>query len=556
MLDDLVNPPSRPVRPSSVPCLIDEGTGQPMFLSELRSRSDALARTLQNEMGIGENDLVSIFTPNHTDYLTIIWAVHRLGGIVSAINPGLTQEELVYHLQIARPALLIAHGESLSTAIEGARVLNITSSRVIVIDRHQGSGAPPCICLEELIARGLHLPPIKEFRLRDGQAKTQVAILCFSSGTTGKPKAVAVSHYNLICNVIQSATHHRVNDNHVPWEERRFRPGDVVSGVIPFYHMYGILSNLHWMIYSAMTVVVTQKFKYETMLQNIERFHITHLIIVPPQAVLLCKACEHPATKNYNLSSVRFCMVAAAPVTAELISQLLEALPGSHLGQGYGMTETTAAVCMFPTTQKVGTPGSAGQLVPGTIAKIVKPDGSLAGYGEPGELLIQGGQVSLGYYGNEAATKEAFRDGWLKSGDEVVIRENGDIFVVDRIKEFIKVKGLQVAPGELEGHLLNHPQIADACVIGIPDAYAGEIPLAFIVLQPDAAASAQKTEADAAKMKQDIVEYVAATKSRHKWLTGGVVFIDAIPKSPSGKILRRILREKAKTFRKPISSHL
>ncbi|TFY59370.1 hypothetical protein EVJ58_g5824 [Rhodofomes roseus] len=453
------------------------------------------------------------------------------------MSPSLTKNELVYLLQHARPSLLVAHEDNIQVALDSMQDVGLSASAIVLID----DTTSPLKSIDLLISQGTERPPIQDYKCESGEAKNLIAFLCFSSGTTGNPKAVSISHFNVICGVVQSATHHGVNDAHVQPEKRRFRAGDVCSGVCPFYHIYGIVTNLHWQVYSAMTVIVTQKFKFETMLQSIAKFRITHLVIVPPQAVLLCK---HPATKNYDLSSVRFCMVAAAPVTAELIGQLLETLPGIDLGQGY---EACAAVTMFPVSQKVGTPGSAGQLVPGTIAKVVKPDGSLAGVGESGELLIQGGQITLGYYGNEAATKES----WYCSGDEVYFNEQGDVFVTDRIKELIKVKGLQVAPGELEGHLLNHPDVADACVIGVPDEYAGEAPLAFVVLQPQIAKAVLHDAARREQMKSQIYNYVASAKSRHKWLTGGVIFVESIPKSPSGKILRRVLRDDAKAMQKP-----
>ncbi|OBZ76378.1 4-coumarate--CoA ligase-like 3 [Grifola frondosa] len=184
---------------------------------------------------------------------------------------------------------------------------------------------------------------------------------------------------------------------------------------------------------------------------------------------------------------------------------------------------------MFPVSQKIGTLGSAGQLVSGTIAKVVKADGSLAGVGEPGELFITGPQITLGYYGNDEATRETYIDGWLRTGDEVLFHENGDIFVVDRIKELIKVKGFQVAPSELEGHLIGHPDVVDVAVVGAPDDYSGEVPLAYVVLKPDTAKAIQENTSLAADVRTSIFKHVADVKSKYKWLAGGVEFIDGYP---------------------------
>ncbi|KAI9056488.1 phenylacetyl-CoA ligase [Trametes sanguinea] len=538
--------PTKSSQIGKYPCMIEEDTGRKVYLSELNYRTDALARAFNALYNIRSGDIVSLYIPNHVDYPALTWAIHRLGGIVAALSASLTSEELAYQLTVAKPSLLVAYVENLPAALEAAKAVNLPSSRIIVLDGQKSKTKLPHKSVEELV-NDKTLPPYEEFTFsKPGEAREKIAFLCFSSGTTGKPKAVAISHFNLISDLIQFAAFNHVNQNYAPWEEQRFRPGDVASGVLPFNHIYGLVINVHAMVYLAMTVVVSPKFNYERFLQNIDQYKITHLFIVPPQAVLLVK---HPLTKKFNLSSLRVMVAAAAPVSAELTTQLVEAFPKVSIGQGYGMTETTAAVTVFPVSQKVGTLGSAGQLIPGIVAKVVKADGSLAGVNEPGELLLKGPQIALGYYQNEQATKETFVDGWLRTGDEVLFDANGDMFVTDRIKELIKVKGNQVAPSELEGHLLDHPDVADVAVIGIPDDFAGEAPLAYVVLKPAVAAEVAKNPARAEEVKARLQKHVSATKSKYKWLTGGVIFIEAIPKSPSGKILRRVLRDQSKSLR-------
>ncbi|EIW53297.1 phenylacetyl-CoA ligase [Trametes versicolor FP-101664 SS1] len=538
--------PTKSADVGKFPCMIEEETGRKVYLSELQYRTDALARAFSALWNIGDGDIVSLYIPNHVDYPTLTWATQKIGGIVAALSASLTSEELAYQLTVAKPSFLVAYVENLPAAIEAANAVKLPHSRIIVLDGHKAPKKLALKTVEDLV-NDKTLPPYVEYKFtKPGQAREKIAFLCFSSGTTGKPKAVAISHYNVISDLIQFATLAGQGQNHAPPEERRFRPGDVVSGVLPFSHIYGLVVNLHAMFYVSMTVVVSAKFNYERFLENIDTYGITHLLIVPPQALLLVK---HPATKKYNLSTLRVIVAAAAPVSAELTTQLVEAFPKLHIGQGYGMTETTAAVTVYPITQKVGTLGSAGQLVPGITAKVVKPDGSLAGVGEPGELLLKGPQIALGYYHNEQATNETFIDGWLKTGDEVLFAENGDMFVTDRIKELIKVKGNQVAPSELEGHLLDHPDVADVAVIGIPDDFAGEAPLAYVVLKPAVAAEVAKTPGLVEEVKDRLQKHVSATKSKYKWLTGGVIFIEAIPKSPSGKILRRVLRDQSKALR-------
>ncbi|KAJ3933062.1 MAG: phenylacetyl-CoA ligase [Lentinula lateritia] len=542
---------TRPERPKAIPCLIDDTTGEKVFIEELRARTQYLASALNvnwNLSTFSYHDAVTGTASSLSDFPPCVWATHRLGGIVATLSPSLSVGELVHHLNIARPTLLFVHSDCFTTAYQAASAILLPLSKIVVLDGSTSVFEPsqlhPYRSFDSLIKQGSLLPPVIEKPFKDGEAKTRIAFLAPSSGTTGVQKAVAISHFNVISIVMQVAIFNRIGETYTQWEDQRFRPGDICCGFLPLYHIYGLVYNLHFMLYAGMSLVLAPKFHFESFLKSIERYRMTHLTIVPPQAVLLCK---HPAAKNYSLSSVRYCIVAAAPLSASLTRGLLRALPNVvHLGQGYGMTETCGTVSMFPLSQNVGTLGSGGQLLPGTLAKVVREDGTIAQVGDVGELYVQGGQVALGYYGDERATKETFVDGWLRTGDQVFFKENGDIFIVERIKELIKVKGLQVAPAELEGHLLMHPSIADAAVIGIPDEYAGEVPMAFVVLQPGAATLVEHDSNYATELQSSIFQHVVDAKSKHNWLKGGIRFTDVIPRNASGKILRRILREKTR----------
>lgn len=530
--------PLRPIRPSHVPWFIEDAGGRGVGHEEVRARTYGLANGLSLRFCVKENDLVVIFSPNHIDYAAAIWATHRLGGVVSCANPANHVNELLYQLKMVHASLIIAHSSSLHTALGAAQAVGLPSERVITFDESNQ------ISVGALIQQGLRSEPnFVERRLRKGEAKTKVAFLSFSSGTTGKPKAVAIPHFAPIVNVIQMAEQQKVNKNYAPWEEQRFRPGDVVAGVLPFFHIYGLVVGMHFMPFCGISVVVIPKFNFTEFLESIVRHRINHLLLVPPQIVLFCK---HPAVKNYNLNSVRFLMCGAAPLSTSLVNQLVKVLPNAQIGQGYGLTESAATITMFSVDEKLGVPGSAGRLVPGVVAKVVKDDGTLAGFNEPGELQVKLPSVALGYLNNDEATKETFVNGWLRTGDEVIIREDHEVFIVDRLKEIMKVKGFQVAPAELEGCLLGHPDISDACVVPISDSYSGELPMAFVVLHPNAVKRIALDPAEVERVKVSITKHVADNKAAYKHLTGGVELIDVIPKNPSGKLLRRVLRDRAR----------
>lgn len=286
--------------------------------------------------------------------------------------------------------------------------------------------------LDELVEEGLTstAPPFTEYKMKAGEAKTKMGFYCFSSGTTGRPKAVAISHYALVANVIQAACMTRLGDPTLAEEDKRYRPGDIASGILPLFHIYGLVVNLHQMLFSGMTVVVMPKFAFEEFLKSIVSHRMTHLLLVPPMIVLICK---HPAAAKYDLSSVRAVWSGAAPLTAEIVAQLAKRLPQACIGQGYGMTETATTVSSMRLGQKT-TNGGAGALIPGVRARVVKADGTLAGVGETGELHVTGPSMATRYANNEEASRETFVDGWVRTGDEVRFDENGELWIVDRLK--------------------------------------------------------------------------------------------------------------------------
>ncbi|KAF9016512.1 acetyl-CoA synthetase-like protein, partial [Hymenopellis radicata] len=513
--------PIRPQRPNGVPWLVADKSGQAMGLEEIRRRTTGLALGLQTNYSIGSS--------NHIDYPICMWAVHRLLGIVTPCNTALTIPELAQHIELSRASLIITHVDFLPTI----RGVGFPPDRIIVLLDQDSprSATPPTgfIGLEEVIKYGLKSGKrLKEVKLNPGEGKTKVAFYSSSSGTTGPPKIVQISHYAFIANVLQIATLNRVSEPYDDWDKLRYRPGDACLAVLPFSHIYGLVLVTHFNMFSGISVVVVPKFHFMDMLQSIVRHKITSLMVVPPQVVLLCK---DPIVKQFDLSTVRVVLCAAAPLSAELYEQLIQLMPDVYIGQAYGSTEATGVASMCPVQEKCGRYG--GVLAPGAAGRVVKADGTLAGYNEEGELYIRTPAAAIGYLHNDAATRETFVDGWIRSGDLVKIDDNEEIVVIDRLK----VKGLQVAPAELEGCILDHPYAADVCVVGVPHPYKGEVPLAFVALNTNGAHV----------VKASIMEHVAANKASFKHLHH-VEITQSVPKTPSGKLLRRELRDVARNL--------
>ncbi|KAG6911586.1 hypothetical protein DXG01_011889 [Tephrocybe rancida] len=526
-LDD--HNPIRPNRPEGTPWLIHDESGLALGHAEkdawFRKRDKLQVEHMYVQYSKKADSLVD--------------APHSKGRYCPA-NPAYKPDELVHQLRTSKAALLIIHPAFLSTARIAAREVGLADNRIIFIETPLHKLASSHLTLDQLVEYGLSVPiSYSEIRFNPGEAKTTLAFLSFSSGTTGKPKAVAIAHYSVIANVVQMVTHTKLNDpSH---RNKHFAPGDVAVAVLPFFHIYGLVVNLHFLLFAGLSIVVVPKFNFTAFLESI-----------------------HPSVKGFDFSHVKYLMCGAAPLSGDLVEQLCHILPNAFIGQGYGekqsirplafnqhilgLTETCTTVGMLPTTQKIGTLGSAGQLLPGMVARVIKEDGSLAREGEQGELVITGPSMALGYLNNATATKETFVDGWVRTGDEVIIK-NGDIFIVDRLKEILKVRGFQVAPAELEGHLLSHSDVADACVVSVPNDYSGELPLAYVVLSETAARRIAGNFGAAAQAKALLAKYVADAKAPYKHLTGGIEFIDAVPKNPSGKILRRVLRDEARKLK-------
>lgn len=353
-----------------------------------------------------------------------------------------------------------------------------------------------------------------------------------------------ISHYNVIANTLQINTYEAPYRQMLCEEEGNTHYTENALGLLPLSHIYGLIVIAHSSTYRGDGVIVLPKYDFKWLLTSIQDYKISMLFLVPPMIIHLTKQKEE--CKKFDLSSVRGCFTGAAPLGKETADELSKQFPKWHIRQGYGLTETCTVVCSSAPHDIWF--GSSGSLLPGMTARIVTVEGvEITGYDQPGELWVKSPSLVLGYLNNDKANRETFLDEadgrYMRTGDEAVIAKspngNEHITITDRIKELIKVKGHQVAPAELEAHLLTHEAVNDVVVIGIPSDREGEVPKAFVVKNPGA-------KGDDASLKKAIEKHVADHKTDYKRLRGGVEFIEIVPKSPSGKILRRLMRDQEK----------
>lgn len=471
--------------------LIDGPSGREMTAGELEDGIRRLAGGLKAR-GIGKGDVVAILAPNCPDYAVVFHGVAFAGATVTTINPTYTAPEVTHQLEDSGARLLVTVPAFLDIAQTAAGDVEIA-----VIGAAQGA-TPVSDLMGEALATQV---PV--------DAAVDVAVLPYSSGTTGLPKGVRLTHRNLVANVEQTLA------------VIGCKPGEWSVGFLPFFHIYGqtVLMNMH--LAAGAGIITIPRFDLELFLTLVAKHRTPTLFCAPPVAVALAK---HPMVASYDLSCVERFFSGAAPLGAEL-GDAVAARLGCLAVQGYGMTEMSPVSHATPRGQSRA--GSVGVTMPSTECRIVV-DGRDAGVGEAGELWVRGPQVMAGYHNRAEATADTLSpDGWLRTGDLAEVDADGYVFIRDRLKELIKVKGFQVAPAEVEAALLTSPMVKDAAVRGVPDDEAGEVPVAFVVPGEGAEEGA-------------IRAHLAAQLAHYK-LPRRITFVEAIPKSASGKILRRML---------------
>ncbi len=462
------------------PALLDGVTGRSLTYGALAEGVERIAAGLAAR-GFGRGDVLAINAPNAPEWPLPVLGALAAGGTVNTANPLYTARELATQLADARARVLVTAAPFADTAREAAARAGVEEVVLLGERSLDGDGPAP--------------PPSAD--------PDDVALLLYSSGTTGVPKGVMLTHRQVAANVAQIQARMPARD------------GEVVLAVAPFFHALGINVLLARSLAGGAAVVTLARFEVEPFLAAIQEHRVTQTVVVPPVLIALAK---HPAVDRYDLSSLRWIGCGAAPAGPDLEQAVADRL-GCVVGQGYGMTEATAGIALPDVTRPDAiVRGSVGRMLPGTEARVVD-----------GELWVRGPQVMSGYLGRPRATAATIDDeGWLHTGDLVRFDDDGNLFIVDRLKELIKYNGFQVAPAELEALLLTHPDVQDVAVVRGEDDEGGEIPVAYVV---------GSTDGDA------LMAWVAERVAPHKRVRR-VEHIDAIPKSPSGKILRRLLAER------------
>ncbi|GAA5910716.1 hypothetical protein JCM6882_002059 [Rhodosporidiobolus microsporus] len=511
----------------SAPAIIDGLTGKAMSRFEVRNLAQQLAHGFRHKAHLSPGDVICLFSPNMLLYPSVVLASQCAGLVFSGANAAYTPSELAHQLEDSGMKLFLVHPAILSVALAATSSLGWTSQEqqqriILAVRQNDAPNAPSGFRTLDSLISGQLLEPHK---VKD--PKKDVAFVGYSSGTSGKAKGVKSSAYNMTSLLPMT-------------EPLKLQDTDAVLAFLPFNHIYGLACILITALYHGAPLVSLPNYTLQSVCNAVQQYRATILPLVPPIALQLARS---PEVKKYDLSSLRLISSGAAPLGPELENELANVFSKCVVYQGFGLTETTGTTHMGFDAPR----GSIGPLIPRMKARLIDPDsGADVPRGQPGELWLAGPNIMLGYHNRPEANAETLVEDpqypgttWLRTGDIGYIDEKDNFYISDRLKELIKVKGFQVPPAELEGTLLDCPCVSDCAVIGVwNEDEATEYPRGYVVLSDEGKKQFDPAEAIQAWTKGKVAHY--------KQLKGGIKVVDLIPKSPSGKILRRVLRDQVK----------
>ncbi|KAF2663123.1 acetyl-CoA synthetase-like protein [Microthyrium microscopicum] len=506
----------------------DPETGRSYTYASVKAAATDFGKGLRAVWDWKKGDVVALYSPNCIDTPAIMWGTLWAGGVLSPANFAYTADELAFQLKDSNAKALVTQVDFLPVALKAAEIAGLDREFIILMGDKR---------LQD--ASFKHFTSIRNISgaIRYRKAKVvpekDLAFLVYSSGTTGLPKGVMLTHQNITSNLLQLQAS---ESNKLSWQGGPSGKGDRILAFLPFFHIYGLTCLIMQSCHRGFELVVMAQFELERFCQIVQEYKISFVYLVPP---ILLGLAKHPIVNKYDLSSLRMVNSGAAPLTKELILALQKRfeLP---VKQGYGLSETSPTTHVLPWDDWKSRMGSTGKLLPNLQAKYLDADGNELPVGETGELALKGPNVFKGYLNRPELTKDAFTpDGFFKTGDIGHEDKDGYFYITDRAKELIKYKGFQVAPAELEGLLIDHPKVDDAAVVGVySEEHASELPRAYLVVKQGVAANEATAE--------EISSWLASKVAPHKKLRGGIRFKEAIPKSTSGKLLRRLLKDEAK----------
>ena len=498
---------------------------------------------LRHKLGLQPRQRVGVISPNHTMYPVFVFAAEVAGLVTAPVNPALTVGELAKSLQQASVDIVLTHPSCQDNARAAWEQAKAAMGRPTASSSTVASEGLFMFDDADQLVSGNQGESDLRAQLTDNQLEsyhvedpaTETAFIMFSSGTSGAAKGVEITHSNVIHSVMALVATH----------DDYFGQKDVQVGFLPFYHIFGLIKLMHHPFYLGMKIVILPKFSLDLFCEKIQEHRATASLVVPPVLLQLAKS---PVPEKYDMSSLKCVQCGAAPLSAELFELLEKRYPGLAVLNGYGLTESLPSVICSGPKELPNSKGAAGRIAPGVEVRLVSEDGHDVGQeqgreGVPGEVWLRGPTIMKGYLDNEQATRDAFtEDGWFKTGDVAVMR-NTEIFIVDRIKDLIKFKGFQVSPAELEAVITGHPEVADVAVFGVwCPSQMTELPRACIV--PRDLGLLEKPE-ECMELEKRVRAHMEKLVAAHKKIRGGMVWVRSIPKSPSGKILRRLLRDEA-----------